>query len=574
MARSWKSVDGRPLGDFAQNNTLDDPRSGFRYRLLLDEGRVVQEETLLDRKLADNYRQRREARYAAGSGEHAQALVSETNGYLHLLPVAWFAAEQRWRLNPGYELQNHRFDRPIAPGCIACHGTVATYRSPTRNRYEQPIPDGISCQRCHGPGAAHVAFWRDRGDRKTASLVDPARLPADRANDVCLQCHLQGDVMVFQPGRDEFSFRPGERLSDHRLDFLIQTDRAEAFGVASHGARMLRSRCHLDGERTLTCIQCHDPHVSIGEVPRTFFDARCIECHAPQTCSRATAPEEKEVAAGCIRCHMPQRTTREGQHLVFTDHWIRRRPAGQELEHSVLPPNADVELIPLWPDADRDQVRLGSAYVLLHESMGPQLPSLNRGVSLLSRALEQGQADADARYWLASGWISQRQSTRAAGLLRDLLREQPNRWPAHFRLGIALDQLRDYDAAIGQYERVVQAVPDWMDPYPLLARLYLFKQQPAKAVDLLQKQVEFKSDVMAFTSLAAAKAMRGDAPEGCLKLIDAALQLDPRHVPSLLARGQIRFQMGDKRGAAESFGTALEVDPANEAARAALQQVR
>jgi cytochrome c-type biogenesis protein CcmH/NrfG len=588
MARSWRALHGAPAGcDVTGSSIVDDSGQGYRYRVLLEEGRVVQEETRLDGPQRESHRLRRDAGYSVGSGDHALALLSERNGYLTQLPIAWFAGEQKWKFNPGYELLNRRFDRPITPGCIACHGTDAAHHQPTLNRYEIPIPDGISCQRCHGPGAGHVAYWsarRERVDGRTEKdsrntpahnhrMVNPAKLAPGLANDVCLQCHLQGDVTLYQPGHDAFSFRAGGKLSDHRLDFLVKTDKPEAFGVASHGARLMRSRCHLEGKQHLTCIRCHDPHVSIREVSRDVFDARCAECHAPETCRREAPLEDRKLATGCVRCHMPQRATREGQHLVFTEHWIQRRPAPGDTEQPILPTNADVELIPIWPDADPQNIRLASAYVLLHETMGPQNPSLARGVTMLQEAIARGPLDADARYWLASGLISQHQSRPAIGLLQEILRDAPDHHLARFRLGIAYDQIRNYERAAAEYEQLVETIPDWMEPYPLLARLYLFRNEADKAIRLLEQQLSYNPDATTWTYLAAARSLKGVAPADCLELIDKALSLDPRHVPSLLAQGQFRLQTQDTAGAIESFRQVVEIDPENIAARAALQQL-
>lgn len=589
MARSWKTPGGStPNSEFPDGREfVEDSHTGYRYRALLEQGRVVQEETRLETHGTAPHQVRQEARFSVGSGDHAQAFVSERNGYLYQLPLAWFAHEQRWKFNPGYELLNRRFDRPITPGCIACHGTHAELKAPARNRYELPIHDGISCQRCHGPGTAHVAYWEQHHDRQTgapeqtsnqnahavARMVDPAKLSAGLANDVCLQCHLQGDVTLYQPGHDAFSFRPGAKLSDHRLDFLVKTDQPEAFGVASHGARMLRSRCHLEGDTALTCILCHDPHVSIREVTREHFDARCVNCHAPEKCGREAPIPELKRPTGCVQCHMPQRKTREGQHLVFTDHWIQRRAAASDASQPVLPPDANAELVPVWPEADPHRVRLGSAYILLHETMMPQNPSLRRGVDMLQEIVKQGAADDEARYWLASGLIGLHQSRPAIAILQELVRQQPDHWRARFRLAIAHDQQRDAPAAIAEYERLVQSAPDWMEPYALLARLYLFRNEGAKAVRLLEQQLKYDPDATTWTYLAAARSLQGVPAAECLKTLESALALDPRHVPALLAQGQFRLQSGDQAGAARSFRQVLTIDPANPAARTALQQL-
>lgn len=578
MSRSWQAIEPSLLEDLPEPSTVRHPQSGYSYRIVVEDGRVFQEES---RNSGDAvHRLRREARFLVGSGTHAQAMVAEENGYLTQMPLAWFSGSFEWKLNPGFELSNRRFDRPILSGCISCHGTSVPHDPPTRNRYALPIPDGIGCERCHGSGRDHVDFWMaPKGEpADTAStIVNPARLTPAEANDVCFQCHLQGDVSIYPPKGDASSYRPGERLSEHRLDFLIAADKPESFGVASHAARMIRSRCYLESDRNLTCIHCHDPHRPVSDVPQEFFDARCATCHQPESCSRPVDDAVQKDAFGCVKCHMPQRGTREGQHLVFTDHWIRRpKDSGATPLHSPAPlaANSDVELVSLWPDADPLGVRLGSAYIKLHETMGPQRQALDRGIGLLEAALRKKPDDREARYWLASGYISRYRSPAAVALLAPLVAEDSDWYEARFRLALAYDQMQQYDAALEQYETLISAVPHWLEPYPLAARLYLYRQHPERAVALLEQQLQFRADAEAFAALGLAKGLRGDPLDECLMQIDRALALDPLLISAFLNRGILWTQAGRFERARRDYERVLELDPTNGKARAGLQTLR
>ena len=61
------------------------------------------------------------------------------------------------------------FDRPDYPGserpvhyeCIFCHNAYpkipkANEEDGAENIYQLPLPNGIDCQRCHGPGQHHI----------------------------------------------------------------------------------------------------------------------------------------------------------------------------------------------------------------------------------------------------------------------------------------------------------------------------------------------------------------------------------------------------------------------------------
>lgn len=577
MSRSWTRVDDTAIQELPNSQVVQDPHSPFCYRSIGTEGGLLQEETLSEDP--ESYRREKRAAYFVGSGNHARAMVSEENGYLMQLPLAWFSNEGQWRLNPGYELRNHRFDRPILPECIACHGGLVEHRSPSKNRYALPTANGISCERCHGPGRKHVEFHEH--DRTAPSgeafdpIINPLKLSAEQANGVCLQCHLQGDVVIYQPGADAFSFRPGEKLSAHRLDFLIQTNQPDTFGVASHGARLMQSRCFLESGKTLTCIHCHDAHQAVEAVSRIAYDAKCNSCHQPTACSRPVDPNLQEMD-GCVKCHMQRRSTREGQHLVFTDHWIRK-PADAENPASMPPllqPDAAVTLQSVWPDADPDHARLGSAYIKLHETMGPQRPSLDQGIRLLERALRKSPGDAHSQYWLASGEIARYRSRIAVRHLQLLLKANPDWHKARFRLAVAYHQLKAYPQAVAEYERVIRGAPDWMEPYPLAVRLHFSAGDPQAALRLLHQQLSYREDAMAYVNLALARRLMGQSQEASQEAIDEALRLDPRLTVAHTTRAWLFSQVGDVQRAKASYEQALSIDPENQEAKAGLAALR
>ncbi|MBI3469436.1 MAG: tetratricopeptide repeat protein [Planctomycetes bacterium] len=577
MSRSWRRIEG-PLPEMlSKPASFSDPASGYQYHLIADGERVYQEESSEQPGGAD--RLVREAKYLVGSGTRSLSLVSEDRGYLCQMPLGWFADVQAWKLSPGYELYNWRFSRPIVPGCIACHGSPVVHRAPTRNRYDLPVTEGISCERCHGAGQEHVKQWQagreNQGEEQPdATIVNPARLTADRANDICLQCHLQGDVSVYPEGAHAFSFQAGDRLTDHRVDFLISTDNPEELGIASHGGRMMRSRCYVESGRSLTCILCHDPHRPVRDFTSEHFDSKCATCHTAQSCNRPVASGESNGSTGCTQCHMPKRTTFESQHLAMTDHWIRRSASAPPVTQAAdAKPEEATELVSAWP-GEPDEGRLGAAYVLWHESMGPKPAAVDRAIELLSSALRDDPARRETRFWLASALISRYRSRDAVPILRDLLAESPDWRLARFRLGIAYDQLRQYSDAIAQYRQVIDQAPDWMEPYVLLARLHLFRREFSAATQLLNQQLFYQEDATAYANLALARRLGGGPLPESLELIDKALRLEPRLVAGYLNRAVLLSEAGLREQAVADYERVLAMEPGNQTARAGLQALQ
>jgi tetratricopeptide (TPR) repeat protein len=240
----------------------------------------------------------------------------------------------------------------------------------------------------------------------------------------------------------------------------------------------------------------------------------------------------------------------------------------------VLSANAEVKLVELGSRSSSDDALLGQAYVLLHETMGPQLPSLDRGIGLLKHRLERFPHDRGARYWLASGLIARHRGDQAIELLSPLVDEAPDWHLARFRLGLAHDQLKQYDTAIEHYERLVSEAPHWLEPYPLLVRLYLFRGRAADAEQLVKQQLSYQANDEAWANLALARHLRHAPLPECLELIDRALHLNPRSTAAVLNRGYLYLAAGDTQAAESDFLKVLSWEKDNAKATAGLSAAR
>jgi hypothetical protein len=266
-----------------------------------------------------------------GSGVRGATYLYWQGDRLYELPVSYWTNGHQWINSPGYENGSADFSRPVNPGCLECHATYIRPLSPDpdTNRYDRDsLVTGITCERCHGPGAEHVA--REKAGSASAStgqsILNPANFSRDRQVDLCALCH---NGVQREPIAPAFSYIPGKPLSDYFT--LLQTDPAEHPDVHGNQVGLLqRSRCYLSSPN-MTCSTCHDVHAK--EQPAATYSAKCLTCHQWQSCGLAKT-KGHSIAKNCIDCHMPVEPTRvivsetadKVVRATMRNHWIKIYP--------------------------------------------------------------------------------------------------------------------------------------------------------------------------------------------------------------------------------------------------------
>src|SRR5437867_7597547 len=110
------------------------------------------------------------------------------------LPLGWYAEKGGyWGMNSGYDRPDHYgFRRPITYDCMFCHNAYPPVLAGHEQQfaqsvYEGPLPEGIDCQRCHGPGSRHVQLAATAGAKRQdirSAIVNPSRLSAERQMEI------------------------------------------------------------------------------------------------------------------------------------------------------------------------------------------------------------------------------------------------------------------------------------------------------------------------------------------------------------------------------------------------------
>jgi len=235
-----------------------------------------------------------------GSGGKGQTFLFWKGDLLFQLPVSYWK-DVGWVNSPGYRDGVAYFDRPVNSRCLECHGTYFDSLAPPINRYSQTgLTVGITCEKCHGPGRAHVQRFGSKSAviPSDPAVLNPARFSRERQMDLCAWCHAgHGTALV-----PAFSYVPGKQL-DKYID-LPQPDSNAPIDVHGDQVGLLKkSRCFQAS--AMTCLTCHDVHTSQHDLQA--FSQHCLNCHKPET--DMFPKQNHQAASNCIACHMPLQET-------------------------------------------------------------------------------------------------------------------------------------------------------------------------------------------------------------------------------------------------------------------------
>jgi len=394
-------------------------------------------------------------------------------------------------MSPGYDLPKHdTFERAATLECLACHaGRVEPVDgSVHRMTFHEQV---IGCENCHGAGSLH----RDRRrlgkvapGEEDLTIVNPGKLPRPLLEDICARCHQNGAASILVRGRQHTDFRPGQPLTDYRIDYQFDVGN-EQMTVVGHMEQLRRSACYQKSPE-LSCLSCHDPHAR--EKPRdavAYYRQKCLNCHTSKSCSLEPAQRRRQDAAdNCAACHMPRGDT-DIPHIAFTHHRIGRHPApAAHAERTPgLIPIGDIEQL---PPLDRTR-NLGLAY-----AYAAQIPPNARYAAEFGRrardlldsvhAAGLRQDETTAALWVLNRHSDPHRALELARELLDARRVSPTE-RVRTQLSLAFFELRDgsLDSAVGILEdltRLRRNAEDWR----LLGLAHLEQEQPKKALAAFQ----------------------------------------------------------------------------------------
>jgi predicted CXXCH cytochrome family protein len=517
MARSLSRVGaGNSLQGVARSGAFYHAPSERHYTIIERDGALLQRRHQRGPGGAEVNVLEVAADYVIGSGNHARTFVNQQpDGRLMQLPLTWYAERSQWAMSPGYDRPAHLdFRRVIDDGCMSCHNGYP--REPIRDDGTGPkftaLPEGIDCQRCHGPGQAHldaIAAGDVAGARR--AIVNPGTLGRERQMEVCLQCHLEptSRPLPFQlrrVGRRPLSYVPGTPLSETFLyfDHAATPDRKaefdDKFEIAGAAYRLAKSACFQGSQ--MTCVTCHNPHdVPRGEAAVGHYTAVCASCH--QAVHAAGPPRVAGAGprATCIDCHMPRRRTEDAVRVVMTDHFIQRMRPARDLtapldEAATLAAShyqGEVVLYypPALPPTPESELYLALAQV-------QQGANLRAGIPRLQKAIENHPSvPTEFYYELARAHAKAGSPAEVIRWSEAALARDATFAPALKELAGAATALGQWDRAIDVLRRAVTLRPNDAHAMADLGNVYLQRQLAAEAVVILEQALALDASLPA-----------------------------------------------------------------------------
>lgn len=244
-------------------------------------------------------------------GVKGESYLSWNGNELSQLPISYYTNERQWLLSPRYDPRYINFHRTITSRCMECHASYIGDQANTEQGLtgaeqfdKSTLVYSIDCERCHGPGAEHVAFQTDNPSVKTSKyMVSYNSLPRARRMDMCGTCHSGNKSAVLKP---TFEFSPGDTLSNFKLPGF-ETGIHTA-GVDVHGNQMQlleSSKCFINSN--IDCATCHNTHQN-QRGNTLLYTQKCLNCHNTVKHSflkTESIADQEFMRSNCINCHMP-----------------------------------------------------------------------------------------------------------------------------------------------------------------------------------------------------------------------------------------------------------------------------
>jgi predicted CXXCH cytochrome family protein len=451
---------------------------------------------------------KRQLLYFIGSGHRGRTYLFAEDGFVFEAPINWYAQKGVWDMAPAFQnIRQIPMTLPALPGCLGCHTSGAQNPLPGfENKYDQPLfaHGGITCQRCHGTGDAHLnaksspqrsSSQNDPASHVAHEIVNPAKLAPARRDAICFQCHLEGNVAVEQPGRHLTDFRPGDNLADYVHYFTLHIEGDQQIRALGQSEALAQSACKRKSGDALWCGNCHDAHSSPSSEERVnYYRQKCLACHG-----QALGAKHHAAQADCTSCHMPRAHSADVAHTQATDHRILKVPSMTLLS---LPSQALAPRLSRFPAVRPDEAPEPKAtetrdlalawQTLAQEGVGGAAPEAEH---FLRRGVAEGLEDPALLSGLAYFELEHGGKRQARDLYERALKADPTMIDAATNLGVIEAHQARMDVAVPLWEDAFRRAPAHSAIGMNLARVYCGGGEFARAREIVERVLQFDPDL-------------------------------------------------------------------------------
>lgn len=171
--------------DFANSHFFHEPSQRYYEVTQRGDAYFFKRYQLDDNKQPINVFERK-IDWMMGSGSTSRSYLYQTEaGEIYQFPIAWYTQTKQWGMAPGFDRSDHQgLLRQVRHECLFCHNAYPEVPKGSdafgsQNLFPKDLPEGIGCQRCHGPGAEHsrLAFAGKLSRQELRqTIVNPGRL--------------------------------------------------------------------------------------------------------------------------------------------------------------------------------------------------------------------------------------------------------------------------------------------------------------------------------------------------------------------------------------------------------------
>jgi tetratricopeptide (TPR) repeat protein len=362
--------------------------------------------------------------------------------------------------------------------------------------------------------------------------------------------------------------------------------------MASHVERMKLSKCFTESmkraptntkelkpyKNALTCVTCHDPHVSVKSTGNAVFNNACNSCH-----TKAKDPlcsEKPQLVAlkknDCVSCHMPSSGATDIPHVSVHDHYIRIPDQPQQVDR--IRKFLGIAAI---NNANPDSTSKGRAFIAYHEKFGFDIDILDSAKKYFPYRkpsdLEKNYHEVIHILFLEKDFQGILEIVSRLGAADKKLQKKSfdnkDAWTA-YRIGQAFAEKGNLEQSNRYYGVAYGLAPFVLDFVNKYAASLSSVGDHKQAKGILEKLVyEYPKSAPALSNLGYLCLLLENDTLRARKLYDQAIGIDPDYEQAIVNKAGLWMVQGKKKEAVALLNTFVRRKPNAQQARQLLQRI-